>query len=228
MRKESGHSTRRTSHEQAETYFKKGKELQEKGKCLEAMEAYLKATICDTGYFQAHCNMGACFKSLGKYPEARSSYQRAIDLCPDDTISHYNLANLERLIGDYDQSNSHYKIVIRQHEVQGKDIGSLYLNSLVNLGISYKNEGHLEKAVVIYEQVNNLAPQDSSGYFNHAMCLTTLIEFSPANATVNRERAMKVTALLDQVQLLAPGNRMVELTRLKLSVLMALTNHRTA
>jgi protein O-GlcNAc transferase len=58
--------------------------------------------------------MGSCFKALGKYPEARNSYRRAIALAPDDAISHYNLANLYRVIGSTDLSVTHYLQAIEQ------------------------------------------------------------------------------------------------------------------
>ena len=101
-------SGRKSTHEQGVLNFKRGKELQKEDRFLEALDAYIKATICDNNYFQAHCNMGTCFRSLGKYLEARNSYHRALGINPEDAITLYNLANLERLIGNYDKSILYY------------------------------------------------------------------------------------------------------------------------
>ena len=64
--------------------------------------------------------MGFCYRSLSKYPEAKNCYLRAISLNKDDPISHYNLANLYRIIGDYDLAIFHYNYVINLKENQQK------------------------------------------------------------------------------------------------------------
>lgn len=64
-------------------------------------------------YYQAYCNMGSCYRAQGKYLEARNMYLNAINLKSDDAISHYNLANTLRLIGNYEDSMRHYQFVIR-------------------------------------------------------------------------------------------------------------------
>jgi tetratricopeptide (TPR) repeat protein len=55
----------------------------------------------DPNLFQAFCNMGSCYRALGHYGEAKNQYKRAIQIKNDDAISHYNLANIERIIGNY-------------------------------------------------------------------------------------------------------------------------------
>ena len=107
---------RRNAREQAEQYFTQGKQQQSNNKYLQALDCYLKATICDSNYFQAYCNMGSCFRLLGKYKQAKSSYKRSIGICKEDAISNYNLANLERIIGNFTESIKYYRIVIDQHE----------------------------------------------------------------------------------------------------------------
>ena len=91
-------------------------------------------------------------------------------------------------------------MVIRQKEKEGKDIGSLYLNSLINIGVSYKNERRFEEAVDVYQKVNVLAPEDESGLFNHAVCLLGLIEITPEMELVNRHRASTIEVLLNRVE----------------------------
>lgn len=65
------------------------------------------------------------------------------------------------------------------------------MNSLINVGICYKNVGLLEEAIAIYERVNKMGEDDESGLYNQAMCLLALIEASPSLsfAIVNKERA---------------------------------------
>ena len=44
--------------------------------------------------------------------EACRYYKKSIAIKNDDAISHYNLANAQRLIGDYEESIFHYNFVI--------------------------------------------------------------------------------------------------------------------
>lgn len=113
IRSDNINSARRNAREQAESYFLKGKESQSNAREQEALEFYIKATICDPSFYQVYCNMGSCFKVLGKYQESKNSYNRALAICQNDLITNYNLANLLRLIGDIDESIKHYKIVIK-------------------------------------------------------------------------------------------------------------------
>jgi tetratricopeptide (TPR) repeat protein len=43
-------------------------------------------------------------------------YLKAISIKNDDVISHYNLANVLRLIGNYEESIQHYQFVINLAE----------------------------------------------------------------------------------------------------------------
>ncbi len=60
--------------------------------------------------------MGTCYRSLGKYVEAKNSYLRTININQNDPISHYNLANLQRVIGNFEESTKHYRFVIKMVE----------------------------------------------------------------------------------------------------------------
>jgi len=80
----------------------------------------------------------------------------AINLKKDDAITHYNIANLYRKIGNYDLAIKHYEFVIRLKEDKGLDIGSLYIDSMINIGICFKNRGLYEDAITIYEKVNQI------------------------------------------------------------------------
>ena len=60
-------SARQSVGEQAEIYFKRGKEYQASEKYRDGLDCYIKATICDEEYFQAYCNMGSCYRALCKY-----------------------------------------------------------------------------------------------------------------------------------------------------------------
>jgi tetratricopeptide (TPR) repeat protein len=91
---------------------------------------------------------------MGKYNESKNSYLMAISLKKDDAITHYNIANLYRKIGNYDLAIKHYQFVIKLKEEKNIDIGSLYIDSMINIGICFKNLGFYEDAITLYEKVN--------------------------------------------------------------------------
>ena len=100
-------------------------------------------------------------------------------------------------------------------------MGDLYVNSLINVGICYKNLGLYEKAITIYERVNEIAPNEEVGYFNNAMNILSLIQQNTAKR-VNKfdvELANRATMLFNKVLDLNPANLMVKIAILKLKVM---------
>ena len=98
--------------EQAQETFLKGKHEQSSNNLQKALELYIRSTIYDPSYYQAFCNMGSVYRSLGRYSESRSSYLKAIQIKPEDAISHYNLANVLRILGNIEESIKQYEYVI--------------------------------------------------------------------------------------------------------------------
>ena len=175
MRLESGRSSTRENRTHAEEYFKKAKAHQLNKNQEKAIESYMRAIVFDQKYFQAYCNMGSCYKATGKYSQARSCYRNALLANPHDAITHYNLANLHRVTGENELALDHYQAVLDMSQ-KGQDVGSLKLNSLVNMGICYKNLQAVDKAIAVYQKVYELDPKEEAGVFNLAICLLNSIE----------------------------------------------------
>lgn len=93
-------------------------------------------------------------------------YVKSIAIKSDDAISHYNLANVERIIGNYESSIKHYDFVIKLGEGGKENIGSLYANSLINIGICYKITEQYEKAIDFYERARKIDPNDEAVIYN--------------------------------------------------------------
>lgn len=103
--------------------------------------------------------------------------------------------------------------MISLKEKQGVDIGNLYLNSLVNIGICYKITEQFEKAVDYYEKANQLDPNDEVALYNHAMAIMSILRQISADSfqEVTKERARKAETLLKKVLSKNPQNQMAEL-----------------
>ena len=161
----------------------------------------------DPRYFQAYCNMGSCYRAQGKYLLARSMYLKAISIKPDDAISHYNLANVMRLIGDYEQSIAHYEVVLSLAD-KDASLASLNLNSLVNLGICYKMTEQYDRAIEFYERARKVDQNDESVLYNQAMAYMASLQTIDTDIffEVSKERAEKAQALFQQVLKASPKN----------------------
>ena len=49
----------------------------------------------------------------------------------------------------------------------------MHLNSLINLGISYKNKDLFDQANECYEKVLKIKPDEESAYFNYGMSIVS-------------------------------------------------------
>lgn len=156
----------------------------------------------DPKYFQAYCNMGSCYRAQAKYLQARSMYLKAISIKNDDVISHYNLANVLRVIGNYEQSIRHYQFVINLAESgENQSANSLYGNSLVNLGICFKITQQYDKAIMCYEKARKKDPNDESIIFNEAMAYMANLKSIDTDIfyEVSKEKAEKAEQLLKKI-----------------------------
>lgn len=206
---------RAATAQKAEDYFKRAKEQQAASSLDKAIESYMRAVAFNPNYFQAYCNMGYCYRALGRYPEAKRCYLTALAINSSDAISHYNLANLYRINGQNELAISEYSFIIEAADTTSP----LYLNSLINIGICFKNEGQIEQAITNYRKVLSIDPLEPDAAFNLAICLLNSIETKNSNAfhKFYHERALEAQALFRQVDQ-RTGNLMAKLSLSKISV----------
>ena len=91
--------------------------------------------------------MGTIFRTLSNFNEAKKAYVKAKRIKNDDAITLYNYGNVLRVTGDEEEAISQYEKVIEIREVDKIEIGSLYEDTLINMGICYKNMGQYDKAI---------------------------------------------------------------------------------
>lgn len=65
--KEARPTSRYANTEQARQFFQKAKVEQQTNCYDKAIDIYLRATMYDPDFYQAYCNIGACYRSLGRY-----------------------------------------------------------------------------------------------------------------------------------------------------------------
>jgi tetratricopeptide (TPR) repeat protein len=74
--------------------YEKALKLTQNKDAQRAMSELEKAIALDPEFPEAHCDLGASYALLGRYPEAEAEFRRAIELIPENSIPRYNLALL--------------------------------------------------------------------------------------------------------------------------------------
>ncbi len=164
--------------------------------------------------------MGSCYRALKQYSESRRYYMKAISIKRDDAISHYNLANVLRLLGDLQASIEHYLFVIGLKEGPNLDIGNLYINSLINLGICYKNKELFDKATDCYQRALSINPKDQSALFNYGMTIASNLARIDSDTFrwMAKEKAEKAVQIFKRYSQIVKTSQMVEFQLLRMTV----------
>lgn len=94
----------------------------------------------------------------------------------------------------------------------------MYLNALVNIGISYKNEKKYENAIEYFARAGILDPKDEAINLNHGICLVFLLQNKSTDhfKAVAKERIEKAQSLFATVLEVNPKQERarIETTRL--------------
>lgn len=102
------------------------------------------------------------------------------------------------------------------------NIGNLYLDALVNLGICYKNIELLEKAEEIFAKASGVEPNDEISVFNHAMTVMKIIQKLDCNIfqELVKEKTIKAEELFKKLLLINPNSEISKLQLIKISALL--------
>ena len=105
---------------------------------------------------------------------------------------------------------------------KGEDVGNLKINSMVNMGICYRNLRAIDKAIAVYQRVHDLDPKEEAGMFNLAICLLNSIEEKQSERfnKVCQQRAKKAEELFNTTLSRNSNNFMAKLSLIKLKYLL--------
>ncbi len=105
-------------------------------------------------------NLGTQLVSKEKYAQAIEMFKKAVELSPNFTDAHYNLAKNYERIRSFEQAKREYEIVLGLREFDA--------DALNNLGVLYAMEGRLEKAKELFDKVLKYSPDDALAHRNLA------------------------------------------------------------
>ncbi|MBZ5636542.1 MAG: tetratricopeptide repeat protein [Acidobacteriia bacterium] len=84
--------------------YDKAARIKDAGKAALELE---KAIALDSDFAEAHNDLGVVYTRLGRYPEAGAEFRRAIELVPEESLPHSNLAWVLSAMGQRAEAESH-------------------------------------------------------------------------------------------------------------------------
>jgi tetratricopeptide (TPR) repeat protein len=170
----------------ARVHNRMGTEHLKAGKLQEAQSAFQQALAADPSYAGAYNNLGITYERLGQ-GDAQAQFKRAIELRPDFTHAHYNLARMFMQKQQLPQAVTQLK---RTLQTDPDHVGALnmlgtalgrqqkfaeaqpYLERAVkldpnhaearnNLGAAYVGQGKLHEALTQFEAALRINPHDA-------------------------------------------------------------------
>jgi tetratricopeptide (TPR) repeat protein len=112
---------------------------------------------------ELYYGLGSTFDEWGKVEQAKTAYDRALDLRADYTEAHYNLANILKAQGRLEEAIEHYGQALRT-EPNSVEIRN-------NFGAALKTMGQIDQAIEQWEKALELVPSDPFAHFNLALAL---------------------------------------------------------
>ncbi|MSO73328.1 MAG: tetratricopeptide repeat protein [Rhodospirillaceae bacterium] len=105
----------------------------------EAVTAFGEALRLDQGVVETWINRGVAHKETGDLLNAEADYRRALNLAPNDSVIHNNLANTLLAAGRDEAAVEHYRLAV------ALDPG--YADAKANLGLALRDTGDLPAAL---------------------------------------------------------------------------------
>lgn len=137
---ESETARRAKSRREAEHWFEKGLELEQRGAPLnEVIEAYQKAAEIDPHSAGALVNLGTLFFNARDWRQAERFYRKAVEVDPQYALAHFNLGNLYDERGDRAAALEQYLAALTIHP--------RYADAHYNIALLHQAMGQPLKAV---------------------------------------------------------------------------------
>ena len=117
---------------------------------------------------QAYTNLGGSYFFLGQYDDARTNFEKAVDMSPQRADLVANLADSYRWSGQRDKANATYKRAIALATLAYKT-NSRDADVLATLASCYAKKGDLPMAFKLISRAHALAPNNSAVIYKEAV-----------------------------------------------------------
>ena len=127
--------------------------------------------------------LGAVLKQTGRISESLASFQKSVQLAPQDAEAHNNLGITLQELGRLDEAEASYTQAI----VLKADLAEAYYN----LGITLQELGRLDEAEASYTHAIALKPRYAEAHSNLGITLQELERLDEAEASYTQAIALK-------------------------------------
>lgn len=171
-----------------------GRIYQEKGNSEEATVEFKKVLEIDPENLMAHSLLGAIYIQKGDYQSAIEEYQKALTLNPDDEETQRSLKQaIERAAGEQ-KSPAPSK---REASVPEKKTTAKESTATLTIAELYLKQGHLDKAVEVYQELLANDPQNLMVRQKLAEVVERQRKETPPSASVPGSKKSEVPAAMD-------------------------------
>ncbi|MBI1356019.1 MAG: tetratricopeptide repeat protein [Acidobacteria bacterium] len=137
--------------DEAETWFQRGLEIEERGGEAEtAREAYERTVELNPMAAGAWVNLGTLLYRARQLEEAEKRYVKALEIAPDYALAHFNLGNVYEEQGRLTEALDAYQTALR--------IEPGYADAHYNLALVYERTGELMRAAKHWRAYLKLDP----------------------------------------------------------------------
>jgi len=140
--------------------------LYSKGQITEALDALVILTTTYPRVSLLYNIKGACYASIGQLDVAAESFNKALEIKPDDAEAYSNLGNVLNSLGQVEAAVTSYK--------QALEIKPDYVEAHYNLGNALVGLGQPMLAVTSYERALRLKPDYAEAHCNLGTTLKDL------------------------------------------------------
>jgi tetratricopeptide (TPR) repeat protein len=117
-----------------------------------ALKVYTEVINKDSTYSPAYFNMGNCYLELKEYSQAEGSYNKALQLSPDDPEIFKNLGYLNLKEENYDNALKYFKKAL--------DLDPKSDTAYKGMGDAYSKSGLYDEAINAYKKCLDINPTD--------------------------------------------------------------------
>lgn len=150
--------------------------------CVFIFLCTLSCAFTNAASAEEYFAIGMAYFDLGKYSEAETWLNRAMQAGSTKTASEYNLGRIAFESGRYSEAALYFESILKQDE---DNIMALKAYAYTKIKM-----GDIEGALKVYDRILHLVPQDADDGYNYALVLFAVERYKEAEEVLERYRSL--------------------------------------